>query len=48
MHLVSTFSFIGESDPEREATLRRDLAGPLLTADALADLVGRNEGVEEA
>jgi hypothetical protein len=29
MHLVSTFSFIGESDPEREATLRRDLSGLL-------------------
>jgi hypothetical protein len=48
LHLVSTFSFIGESDPEREATLRRDLSGPLLTADALADLVGRNESAEEA
>jgi hypothetical protein len=45
---VSTFSFIGESDPEREATLRRDLAGPLLTADALAGLVSRDESAGEA
>jgi hypothetical protein len=48
LHLVSTFSFIGESDPEREATLRRDLSGPLLTADALAGLGGRDESAEEA
>jgi hypothetical protein len=36
LHLVSTFSFIGENDPEREATLRRDLSRPLLMADAQA------------
>jgi len=32
LHLVSTFSFIGESDPEREATLTRDLYRPLMVA----------------
>jgi len=47
LHLVSTFSFVGESDPEREATLKRDLYSPLLMADIqaqLRDRVGFEEG----
>jgi hypothetical protein len=48
LHLVSTFSFIGESDPQREATLRRDLSAPLLMADAQVELMGGDEGTGEA
>ncbi len=43
LHLVSTFSFIGESDPERSATLQRDLAAPLLVAEMAEQLTDRQD-----
>jgi hypothetical protein len=43
LHLVSTFSFIGECDPERSATLQRDLAVPLFVAEMKEQLTAQQE-----